>query len=210
MSSIKSAFNSSVKIIEAETLRDAKLELIKPEIKFDIILLDLLLPDSSGISTLSSIMDMGVDVPIVVITGIQDGGIRLKSLESGASEFIDKSKINPNSVSDCITSTLYVYKNKACIRCNITEQVKRMFDLFSGMKDQMDSVIRNDVAIDARLQQIERWVLGERSIDKSMEGAIQSVEEFRRYKKWAIGTAVSAIAAIIMGVVNFLMSKIMN
>jgi DNA-binding NarL/FixJ family response regulator len=209
-SSIKSAFNSSVKIIEAETLKNAKLELIKPESNFDIILLDLLLPDSSGINTLSSIMDMGVDVPIIVITGIQDGGIRLKSLESGASEFIDKSKINQNSVSDCITSTLYVYKNKACIRCNITEQVKRMFDLFSGMKDQMDSVIRNDVAIDARLQQIERWVLGERSIDKSMEGAVQSIEDFRKYKKWTIATLLSAVVAIIMGVINFFMSKIMN
>jgi t-SNARE complex subunit (syntaxin) len=85
-----------------------------------------------------------------------------------------------------------------------------MFDLFSGMKDQMDSVIRNDAAIDARLQQIERWVLGERSIDKSMEGAVQSIEDFRKYKKWTIATLLSAIVAVVMGVVNFFVSKVMN
>lgn len=205
---IKIAFNSSVNIVEAGTLRDAKVELIKPGTRFDIILLDLILPDSSGVDTLSSIIGMNVDIPVIVITGIDDKSIRLKSLESGANEFIDKSKINSTSISDCITSTLYAYKNKACIKCNLDEQVKRMFELFSDMKEQISFVIRNDSAIDARLQQIERWVLGERSIDKSIEGAVQSVEEFRKYKKWVVGTAASAFIAIIMGVLNFLMSRV--
>lgn len=207
---IKTAFNGSVKIIEVPTLKEAKFELIKPDIKFDIILLDLLLPDSDGVNTLSSIMEMKVDIPIIVITGIGDGSIRLKSLESGASEFIDKSKINSTSISDSITSTLYAYKNKACIKCNLDEKVMRMFDLFSGLKEQIEFVIRNDSAIDARLQQIERWVLGERSIDKTIEGAVQSIDDFRKYRKWLFGTAISAFVAILMSALNFVMSRIFN
>ncbi len=57
---------------------------------FDIILLDLNLPDSRGTETVQKIFDVAPDVPIVVLTGLDDEEAGLTAIRSGAEDYLVK------------------------------------------------------------------------------------------------------------------------
>jgi signal transduction histidine kinase len=60
--------------------------------KPDVILLDLSLPDSNGIYTLNRVRDRAKDVPVVVITGLDDEVTAIKSLKEGAQDYLVKGR----------------------------------------------------------------------------------------------------------------------
>jgi signal transduction histidine kinase len=57
---------------------------------FDVVLLDLSLPDSQGIQTLERILSEITDVPVIVLTGLSDESTALQSLDHGAQDYIIK------------------------------------------------------------------------------------------------------------------------
>ena len=61
--------------------------------EFDIILLDLSLPDSSGIDTLKQILLFFAETPIIVLTGLQDEILAQKSIQTGAQDYIIKNNM---------------------------------------------------------------------------------------------------------------------
>jgi len=61
--------------------------------RFDIILLDLQLPDSRGLDTLKHIREAFGDTPVVVLTGQVDMKLALASLRSGARDYLAKHDI---------------------------------------------------------------------------------------------------------------------
>jgi len=54
------------------------------EQQFDLILLDLGLPDSQGLDTFSRVHDHAPQVPIVVLTGLDDDTLALRAVQEGA------------------------------------------------------------------------------------------------------------------------------
>ena len=60
---------------------------------FDVILLDLTLPDSKGMKTVSSIIDQFKAAPIVVLTGISDIEMGLTAVKGGAQDYLVKNEI---------------------------------------------------------------------------------------------------------------------
>jgi len=56
----------------------------------DIVLLDLGLPDSTGLATLGSILDVGRTVPVAVMTGVDDEDVALQAVRAGAQDYIVK------------------------------------------------------------------------------------------------------------------------
>ena len=62
--------------------------------KFDVILLDLSLPDSQGLNTLTQGRQAAPGVPIVVLTGLDDDGMAIRALESGAQDYLVKGKFD--------------------------------------------------------------------------------------------------------------------
>ncbi len=65
---------------------------------FDIILLDLWLPDSDGINTLQRLFRQVTDVPIVVLTGLDDEQVALEALRHGAEDYLIKRDINNHAL----------------------------------------------------------------------------------------------------------------
>jgi CheY-like chemotaxis protein len=70
------------------TLNEA-LAILKKQ-QFDIILLDLELPDSYGISTFFSIHNKYPLIPIIILTGMHDEKIKFNAMKMGAKEFLVK------------------------------------------------------------------------------------------------------------------------
>lgn len=72
----------------AEATRLAEQEL------FDIILLDLTLPDSSGLDSLKTMLPLQPNTPIIVLTGLEHEQYGVDSLKMGVQDYLVKDQIN--------------------------------------------------------------------------------------------------------------------
>jgi len=61
---------------------------------FDVILSDLTLPDSQGLATFMRVFDAAGDIPVVVLTGMDDLSLAAKAVEEGAQAYLVKGKID--------------------------------------------------------------------------------------------------------------------
>ncbi|WP_291121577.1 MULTISPECIES: hybrid sensor histidine kinase/response regulator [unclassified Flavobacterium] len=80
------------RLIIAETLKEGCEEIKKND--FILILLDLNLPDSSGIKTFDTVMNFAEKIPVVLISGMQDVELSLSLIKEGAQDYITKQDIN--------------------------------------------------------------------------------------------------------------------
>lgn len=79
-------------LVHVERFKDALISL--HEHQFDVILLDLSLPDKQGLSTVAQTHEAAPDLPIVVLTGLNDRVIALEALRQGAQDYLVKGKID--------------------------------------------------------------------------------------------------------------------
>ena len=80
------------KLITAETLKEG-CEQIKNN-NIILILLDLNLPDSKGKQTFDKVMTFAGNIPVVLISGLEDSELPLSLIKEGAQDYIKKWVLN--------------------------------------------------------------------------------------------------------------------
>lgn len=60
----------------------------------DLILLDLTLPDSDGLETFIRVVEAAPDLPIVVMSGINDVGLAIETVQLGAQDYLVKGHVD--------------------------------------------------------------------------------------------------------------------
>lgn len=65
---------------------------------FDVILLDLGLPDSRGLVTFVKMQAAAENTPIVVLSGYADESMAIKAVQAGAQDYLVKGQVNDNSL----------------------------------------------------------------------------------------------------------------
>jgi two-component system cell cycle sensor histidine kinase/response regulator CckA len=65
-----------------------------PEGHFDLLLLDLSLPDEQGLNTLVRAHACAPKVPIVVLTGLDDEALAIKAVRAGAQDYLVKGRVD--------------------------------------------------------------------------------------------------------------------
>ena len=85
-------------ITNARNYKEAMEILSGADNKFDIILLDLSLPDKTGVPLIQEIVEISADVPVVVLTGYVDLTFGVKSLSLGVSDYILKDELTALSL----------------------------------------------------------------------------------------------------------------
>jgi DNA-binding NarL/FixJ family response regulator len=68
----------------------------------DVILLDLSLPDSQGEETFAKVKAYAPDVPIVVLSGLEDEALALRMVHGGAQDYVPKSQVNADMLARTI------------------------------------------------------------------------------------------------------------
>jgi len=62
--------------------------------RFDVVLLDLSLPDSFGLDTVRQLHELAPDIPVVVLTGVDDRELALQAMAIGAQDYLVKGQIS--------------------------------------------------------------------------------------------------------------------
>ncbi|MEW6219169.1 MAG: response regulator [Thermodesulfobacteriota bacterium] len=96
------------------------IELLQRE-RFDLVLCDLGLPDSQGIETFISLNTVIPQVPIIVLTGVDDKGFAATAVRSGAQDYIVKGELDSALLRKSIRYAIERHKMLEELRCNLRE-----------------------------------------------------------------------------------------
>src|SRR6267142_2052024 len=69
------------------------LDLLREE-KFDAVLLDLTLPDTQGVGTFTSVLNVAPHMPVVVLSGLDDEDLALRAMAEGAQDYLVKGQVD--------------------------------------------------------------------------------------------------------------------
>lgn len=114
------------KISEAESFTHAKEIIEASPDAFDVVLLDLGLPDLSGEELIQSMMDLLPKTPVVVLTGYPDVDFSRRSLKLRVADYLLKDELNSPSL---YKSIVYSIERKKVTNQLISSK-KRYRDLF--------------------------------------------------------------------------------
>jgi PAS domain S-box-containing protein len=86
------------RVIHAPDFRTAAEKLEQADAVFDIILLDLTLPDKQGTILVTEILRRASEVPVIVLTGNADLSFSVASISLGVSDYLIKDEISPDAL----------------------------------------------------------------------------------------------------------------
>jgi signal transduction histidine kinase len=77
--------------------------------KYDVILLDLTLPDSQGLSSIPQLLQQNPSNPIIVLTNTNDEELAIEAVRQGAQDYLVKRHVNPDTL---VRSVRYAVERK--------------------------------------------------------------------------------------------------
>jgi DNA-binding response OmpR family regulator len=97
---------------------------------YDLVLLDLFLPDSEGIETLDSVLKYAGQVPVAVFSELEDEDLAIMAFEKGAQDFLSKSDFNARN----LYRFLFFLSNAAAIRGSCRPTKTYWSDILRNLK----------------------------------------------------------------------------
>jgi len=106
------------RLTHAETLTDALAH--AEHARFDVVLLDLGLPDGNGIDTFRRFRQVAPDTPVLVLTGLSDISVGLVAIQEGAQDYLLKREIQAALLSRAIRYA--IERNRASAELAASEE----------------------------------------------------------------------------------------
>jgi len=131
---LKASKHTQFDVVHKMTLRDGLNYLEKKckteeECEIDIILLDLILPNSHGVETYKSVVKKCSFLPIVIISGYEE--MACECIKLGAQDYLVKPHINSGFISRSLKYA--IERNR--LEKNIKEQHNQLIAMFDGMDE---------------------------------------------------------------------------
>ncbi|HUW50644.1 MAG TPA: diguanylate cyclase [Sulfuricella sp.] len=103
-----------IKLEYVDCLKAAQETLASQE--YGLILLDLSLPDSSGLETVEKTGDAAPDTPIVILTGLDDVDTGIQAVRAGAQDYLVKGEVTGHLLVRSIRYAIERQRMKAALR----------------------------------------------------------------------------------------------
>ncbi len=177
------------------------------EHKFDVIVLDLNLPDSKGIDTLKALDQKCPNIPIVINTGAFEEELGIEALNSGAQDFLVKGEYTANYLNKALHYAVERKRLQSELISANRRVVETQMQLIQSVKMEVVGQLASGVAHEVKnpLGTIEYGItflkdhLAQKEISKDAQHALTSVLE-----------AVERADIIITDLLNFSSIKKIN
>ncbi|MDP3979836.1 MAG: diguanylate cyclase, partial [Chlamydiota bacterium] len=115
--------------------------------KIDLVLLDLSLPDSSGIHTFTSIYSQVPTIPIVVLSGMIDEDLALEAVRKGAQDYLVKGQVEGRLLSRVMRYSIERMKSEAernayLYLLDVIRHIQLAYIKDTGSKSLFDEAVR--------------------------------------------------------------------
>ncbi|KAF5411240.1 MAG: Regulator of RpoS [Candidatus Methanogasteraceae archaeon] len=94
--------------------------------EIDVLLLDLELPDSHGMDTFSRVQAQSSQIPVIILTGLDDAMVAIRAVREGAQDYLVKGQVDGN----LLTRSLYY----AIARKTAEKRVKHLNSIFRAFR----------------------------------------------------------------------------
>jgi PAS domain S-box-containing protein len=149
-------------VTHAGRLSDALIYLGKT--LFDIVLLDLTLPDGSGLDTVKQVNAASPGLPIVVMSGLGDEDLAVKALHEGAQDYLVKGQVDSNLL---VRAVRYAIERKQA-----EEALRQAHDeLEVRVRQRTEELILTNEAL---LDEIAERKKAEEALEKSRAGLAEA------------------------------------
>jgi len=140
-------------LVHVEYLSDALVEI--KQRTFDAVLLDLTLPDARGLETFARLHRADPELPIVVLSGLDDEQVALSAVQNGAQDYLVKGHTDTRALAQAIAyaierQRLQADRNRQSTRLailrDVDEELTRHLDLDYVLTMALDTAVRLSVA----------------------------------------------------------------
>ncbi len=165
---------STYKITAVARLADAIAHL-KSE-SFDVILLDLSLPDSHGLETLKQVLLNAKTLPVLVLTGLTDRELAVQAVREGAQDYLVKGKFDCDLLLRAIS---YAVERKQTL-----EELRRSEERYHKLASELDLQVQERTAqlqksleVEAMLKRITDKVRDSLDPNQIIETAVRELAQ---------------------------------
>lgn len=117
------------------------LRYLESDRNFDVVLLDLSLPDSTGIETLHTLLIAYPNINVIVLTGNSDRKQGIEAVSAGAQDFLIKGDFDPNQLAKSLRFSME--RKQLIILRQKTEDLERSKELAEERARVREQVIAN-------------------------------------------------------------------
>jgi PAS domain S-box-containing protein len=124
-------------ISHVETLAEAKESLENGD--FHVLVLDLGLPDSQGLETVLNVQKSAPDLPIVVVSGLDDESLAIEAVKNGAQDYLIKDKWDAELI---VRSLHYaIQRHQLLVTCKQANESSRRSNRALGVLSQCNQLL---------------------------------------------------------------------
>jgi signal transduction histidine kinase len=164
----------SIELTHLMRMRDALVHLAKGGV--DIVLLDMGLPDGHGLDTVRRARAVAPDVPLIVLTGLDDEALAAEAMKEGAQDYLIKGQIENRALPRALRHAIERHRMQAETDHIRTNQLQFKDEFLSHVSHELRSPL---TAIYQFVTILQDGLAGEVNQEQHLEIVLRNVKQLR-------------------------------